>query len=270
MEESSPPIEPAPTLLSAPIELAGKWGDAQGAAQTVVERARQACLEGVRLLSDRQPTRLRVDEHHSGPPAVWLHDDGSTMAWIIVDVGELDWSRLAYQFGHELGHVMSNSWQPHAFPAAPCQWVEEGLVEAFSLRGLGRLAERWKRDPPFAGDNAFGDKIADYRRAVVDKYSAWAEQQGLSRDPAAWFATHRQEIERPLLNPFAQAAAATVFLVEYEQHPSCVEALGALNRWPGRSGLTIEPYLQQWEASCLELKADPRLPHRLKAALGYG
>ena len=39
---------------------------------------RHACLDGVRLLSDRQPTQLRVDEHTSGPPAVWLHADGST------------------------------------------------------------------------------------------------------------------------------------------------------------------------------------------------
>jgi hypothetical protein len=56
-------------------------------ADPVVERMRHSCLDGVRLVSDRQPTRLRVDEHTSGPPAVWLHPDGSTTA---------------------------NSWQPHA------------------------------------------------------------------------------------------------------------------------------------------------------------
>src|SRR5439155_21981130 len=86
------------------------------------------------LVSDRQPTRLRVDEHTSGPPAAWLHPDGSTMAWIIVDIGERAWAQLAYQFGHELGHVTANSWQPHAKPAAPCQWLEEAMVEAFTLR----------------------------------------------------------------------------------------------------------------------------------------
>ncbi|ESY89738.1 hypothetical protein [Mesorhizobium sp. LNHC229A00] len=56
---------------------------------------RHACLDGVRLVSDRQPTRLRVDEHTSGTPAIWLRPDGSSMAWIIVDIGERDWSRLA-------------------------------------------------------------------------------------------------------------------------------------------------------------------------------
>ena len=253
----SPPIEQAPTLLSAPIELAGDWGHMlPRSADQVVERMRHSCLDGVRLLSDRQPTRLRVDEHTSGSPAVWLHPDGSSMAWIIVDIGERAWSQLAYQFGHELGHVMANSWQPHAKPAPPCQWIEEALVEAFSLRGLGRLAESWKQNPPFAGDNAFGDAIADYRENIIQQYAKLADEQGITDDSAAWFADHRSEIEMPALNPFAQAACHTI-LAEYERAPSCVEALGALNRWPGRSGVPIEDYFRQWEASCAELGASP-------------
>jgi hypothetical protein len=110
-----PPIEPAPTLLSAPIELADNWGHMlPRSADLVIERMRHSCLDGVRLISDRQPTRLRVDEHRSGLPAVWLHPDGSTMAWIIVDIGERAWAQLAYQFGHELGQA--------ALAAPPVAW----------------------------------------------------------------------------------------------------------------------------------------------------
>ena len=78
-------------------------------------------------------------------------------------VGERDWSKLAYQFGHELGHVTANSWQPDAKPATPCQWLEEALVEALSLRGLGRQAKDRKENPPIAGDKALGEAIAAYR-----------------------------------------------------------------------------------------------------------
>ncbi len=144
-----PLVERHVTLLSAPIELAGDWGHMLPySADQVVERMRHSCLDGVRLVSDRQPRRLRIDEHTSGTPAVWLHPEGNGMAWIIVDVGERAWSQLAYQFGHELGHVLANSWQPYAKPAAPCQWLEEAMVEAFSLRGLGNLARNWKQTPP--------------------------------------------------------------------------------------------------------------------------
>src|SRR5262245_50020485 len=54
---------PLPDLLSAPLELAGDWGRMlEGAVVQVVERMRHACLGGVRLLSDRQPTSLRIEE----------------------------------------------------------------------------------------------------------------------------------------------------------------------------------------------------------------
>src|SRR5579872_7562463 len=96
------------TLRSIPIEMVGDWRATKPqSALQVVEPTRDACLQEVRLVSDQQPSRLRVDDHASGVPAVWLHPDNATMAWIIVDIGERDWSKLAYQFGHELGHVVA-------------------------------------------------------------------------------------------------------------------------------------------------------------------
>ncbi|WP_245272751.1 hypothetical protein [Mesorhizobium sp. LNHC221B00] len=255
------------TLLSAPVELAGDWGHMlPRSIDQVIERMRHACLDGVRLVSDRQPTRLRIDEHTSEPPAIWLHFDGSSMAWIIVDIGERDWSKLAYQFGHELGHVMANSWRADAKPAAPCQWLEEAMVEAFSLRGLGRLAKSWKEAPPFAGDNAFGDAIAEYRENIIRGYTTLADSQGLTRDAAAWFVDHRSEMEATALVPYGQAMSVTI-LAEYDRAPHYVEALGALNRWPGRTGIPIAEYLRRWEQSCTELDASPQLPLRLQELL---
>jgi hypothetical protein len=254
-------------LLSAPIELAGDWGDMiPHSADLVLERMRLACLYGVRLLSDRQPTRLRVEERLFGPPAIWLHDDSTTLAWVIVDISERDWSKLAYQFGHELGHVAANSWQPNARPTPPCQWLEEAMVEAFSIRGLGHLAKGWKENPPFPGDNAFGDAIARYRENIIRNYGELADRQGLASDPAAWFIDHRKEVELLALNPFAKAMSLRV-LAEYERAPDCIEALGALNRWPGRTGVPIGGYFGSWEASCAELGASPQLPRRLREIL---
>ena len=192
----SPPIEPGVTLLTAPMELAGEWGRMiPQSAMRVAELARHASLDGVRLVSDRQPTRIRIDEHTSGPPAIWLHADGSTTAWIIVDIGERSWSQLAYQFGHELGHVMANSWQAHARPHTPCQWLEEALVEAFSLRGLARLAALWKQTPPFPGDGAYGEAILSYRQDVLARFQRLAADQGGLDDLHGWFVRHREAIE---------------------------------------------------------------------------
>ena len=53
--------------------------------------------------------------------------------------------------------------------AAPCQWLEEALVEAFSLRGLALLADSWSTDPPFKDDSGFGAAVAVYRQNIVQR-----------------------------------------------------------------------------------------------------
>jgi hypothetical protein len=63
----SPPIEPTPTLLSAPIELAGNWGQMlPRSADLVLDLMRHSCLDGVDLVSDRQPTRGTVLDYTAG------------------------------------------------------------------------------------------------------------------------------------------------------------------------------------------------------------
>src|SRR5579863_6713996 len=131
------PMASESSLLSEPLKLRGDWGGSlPESARLVVVRMREACLDGVRLLSDRQPKTLWVDNHFDGPPSIWLHSDPAATAWVIVDIDPRDWCKLAYQFGHELGHVLANSWNVAASPRPPCQWLEEAMVEAFSIRGL--------------------------------------------------------------------------------------------------------------------------------------
>src|SRR5713101_7253262 len=112
--------QPTGSLRSAPLELGGVWKSSPAdAVLRVLSRVREVSLEGLRLLSDRQPDKLYVDDHPNGLPAVWLHDDHTNSAWIIVDIGPADWSKLAYQFGHELGHVLGNSWAAASKPGPP-------------------------------------------------------------------------------------------------------------------------------------------------------
>jgi hypothetical protein len=262
MGQAQETVSPVP-LRSAPLELTGVCGGSlPAAAAQVIERVRQVSLADVRLVSDRQPQRLRVDAHASGPPAIWLHDSPAETAWIIVDIGPRDWCKLVYQFGHELGHVLCNGWGPLARPAPPTQWLEEALAEAFSIRGLGRLAESWETDPPFAGDAGFAKSIRQYRTDLVAKYRAAAPPD---RDIATCWRRHCRDFTRGKGDPLVLAV-----VTEMERKPDCVEDLGALNRWPGRSAVPAKEYLALWQKSCVELGASGHLPAWLDHLLEPG
>jgi hypothetical protein len=253
------------TLRDAPLELAGDWGSSpRQAVGTVVERVRGVCLAGLRLLSDRQPTRLRVDNHQSGPPAIWLHDNPSQTAWIIVNIGPADWSKLAYQFGHELGHVICNSWDRGAVPDLPSQWLEEALAEAFSIRGLGLLAASWERDPPFSNDAKYAVPLRQYRQALVTKYKPPSNGVGRS-DLCDLLRADREALESGRMK--FEGAAIIEILTLMESDIACVEDLGAVNRWPERSHSPFEDYLVRWQASCAEIGAPGRLPLHLRNLL---
>jgi hypothetical protein len=258
------------TLATAPIELGGDWGGSlPHAAHAVISRTRQACIAGVRLVSDRQPERIRVENHAKEPPHIWLHFDRAPFAWIVVDIGLRDWSRLAYQFGHELGHVMCNIWSPEGNSANPpaAAWLEEALAEAFSIHSLAALADSWANDPPFLGDSAFAGAISQYRDRLVAKYEAIAVEQGGAADLAAWFRVRREALagNGDISGPASAAVAAV--LAEMTADPAGIEALGALNRWPPHNGLTLEDYFGLWTQSSAELGASQRLPIELRRSL---
>jgi hypothetical protein len=260
--------QPASTkvdLLSAPLELSGEWdGSPQRAAAVVIGRMREVCLASVRLVSDQQPERVRVDDHSSGNPAIWLHDEPAKTAWIIVDIGTRAWCQLAYQFGHELGHVLCNSWQRDAKPHPPSRWLEEALVEAFSIRGLALLADSWERDPPLPGDASYSKAIRDYRANLIEKYRtvSWQEESG---DIASGFRRDRTALEHS-----DWGSAVLTMLAEEERNGASLEDLGALNRWPARTGVPVEEYLSLWQTSCAELGAAGHFPARLRELLRLG
>jgi hypothetical protein len=261
------PIFTGMTLLTAPLELGGRWGhSARTDAAAVIERMRRACLADVALLSERQPAKLRVDNRAGSNPCIWLHSEKPMTGWIIVIIGTRDWCNLAYQFGHELGHVFGNSWESDARPRNPCQWIEEALVEAFSLRGLLRLASEWARAPPFPNDSAYAAAIRIYRETILSSYRTSAHEEGASASFRAWFKTHEAFLSAHGGISAARGAVSTM-LDLLENDPAAIADIGALNHWPERSGVPLRNYLDFWVQSCVALNAPGRLPVRLRELL---
>ena len=172
---------------------------------------------------------------------------------------------MAYQFGHELGHVLSNSWQPEALPLRPSHWLEEALVEAFTLRGLALIADDWEQDPWLPGETGFSKHLRRYREFLVGGYrnGAAGSKQGLD----GWFADSRTAVESGLGGRAAAGPALLMILGELMRDTGCVEDLAALNGWRGRAAVPVEDYLRLWGESCAGLGTPGALPRRLGEVL---
>ena len=264
--QGKPPIGP---LHTCGVKMKGDWRLSNRFAKRVVSRMRDVCLGGVTLRSDRQPDGLFVDNRPSGTyPAIWLHTTPARTAWVLTCVGERDWCRLAYQFGHELGHVLTNSWQRDAVPQPPCQWLEEALVETFSLRGLQLLADSWAKSPPFGGDTGFSNWIRVYRNDILARYHGYATKWG-GYDLKKWYRAHKAKVSK--INGCIELVQSVVpaLLARIEADPALTEDYGAMNRWSGRSGVPPKTYFRLWRESCAEIGSSGRLPIWLAEVFGY-
>ena len=216
---------------------------------------RDVCLSDLRLLSDQQPEKLRVDNYTEWWPHVRLHADPPGMAWIFLNVPSRDWCRLARQFGHELGHVFCNSWGPSAEPGPPTQWLEEAMVEAFTMPRSWSACVKLGEEPPVCRRSSVCSPSAT-RANRLKTYNKEGDQ-----DIASWFRDHRSELESG--RPADKDLAVLKILSILENERACVEDLG-LSIAGRRAQVPIEEYLVNWETSCTEIGAPDLLPGRLR------
>lgn len=258
-----PQVQTNCAFSCAPIEMVGDWrGLNEKTVAVVLRRVVKSCVLHLNIRSDRSPRHLKI-ENKLGGPAIWLHEHPKETAWIVVNIAGPYWIQLAYQLGHELGHVLCNSWDAQSRPAPPSQWLEETLAEAFSIRGLGILADDWERDPPFVADSEYSASIRQYRADLIANYMKPAAPNGAPVDWRLWSGLNWKPRGLPSGSHEQKGPVTLSVLEEMEADAAAAEDLGALNRWRDRTRVPATDYLRLWERSCREIGSPGKLPRRL-------
>jgi hypothetical protein len=124
-------------------------------------------------------------------------------------------------------------------------------------------ADDWLHAPPFPNDAAYAGSIQGYRETILAGYRKTAADQGVTAGFGTWFKTHEA-----FLNEHggvdAAGGAVSTMLGLLEGDVAMIADMGALNRWPGRSGVPQHDYFALGEKSCAEMNAPGRLPVRLR------
>ncbi len=262
-------VDPAQAVgpAAAPLNVSGAWGDGvpPDVVQGLIVYMRDAALDRVALPPSQGPRTIEVVNRGSGGPSIWLSARNPGGAVIYVVTGAAAWSQLAYQFGHEFGHVLANSWQPGSEPALPSQWIEETAAEAFALEALSRIARRWSTRPPIRGNNGYGSALTEYRATLLRQYE---EKSAPSDAIEAWVRANPVD-PAPMAAGTAKWSPALIVAAQrlFATTPAAMADIAALNLWPERSRLEAGAYLDRWRDACRRLGTPGKLPEVVRSSL---
>ena len=152
------------------------------------------------------------------------------------------WAQLAFQFGHELGHIVSHYERINDNKIGiENKWFEETVAEAASLFVLARMAETWKTDPPYMNWKSFAPALKEY----LDKLLKDTEIAAVEKMPQ-WFNDNRPALKAdPHLRERNRVVAIHIFRM-LERDPSQWEAFRYLNLGRPDATNSFESFLENW------------------------
>lgn len=152
------------------------------------------------------------------------------------------WAQLAFQFGHELGHIVSHYERINDNKIGnQNKWFEETVAEVASLFVLARMAETWKTDPPYTNWKSFAPALKEY----LDKLLKDTEIPTVEKMPQ-WFNDNRPALKAdPHLRERNRVVAIHIFKM-LERDPSQWEAFRYLNLGRPDATNSFESFLENW------------------------
>lgn len=220
--------------------LEGGWGEARTEDIETVLRSVAAVL-----LEHFPGRRLHpILVAHSDPHPLTLFERGPRGEYQVrLSARGQYWAHYAYEFAHELAHILSNYEHYASFGAITAnQWFVEALCEAASLYALKRLALVWEVSPPRPDWRAHAQAFRQFaERFFNERHRRLPPDTSL----AAWFEKKERDLRQ---NPYLRdrnEVVANVLLPLFEKNPEIWQAIAYLPA----TGASFRDYLFAWRAN---------------------
>lgn len=228
---------------SATIKVEGSWGKARTKdVQAVVDSVQAAITP---YIGARNLGTIIIRNDPQGP--ISLYKKGKNGEYVVLlDIKGRFWAQVAYQYSHEVCHLLSN-YDLSPNNATHQQWFEESICEAFSLFALERMAELWKENPPYKNWKEYAPAFTDY----VDNLRKEKHRSSFAKSAMqAWFIKNRETLQS---DPVAQGRrlneeVATHLYTIFSEDPQNWEALNYINLGGDDQEPTLQRYLDDWQA----------------------
>ncbi len=211
----------------------GDWGSSSLADTTKVCVSTASAFIPYLNANDYAP--LLISNDASGP--ITLYRRGPNNEHLVrLNTGDRAWAQLAFQFSHELCHILCN----YRNVKNPQLWFEETLCECASLFALRRMAETWKTDAPYSNWTSYSSALNDY---ATQRMKAL---QGDEESAEEIYVANRSKLESSGTDRELNNRLAGKLLPLFEKDPTAWEAVQYLNRGSVEENWDFQSYLQGW------------------------
>lgn len=188
-------------------------------------------------------TPIVVTHTHRNPVALY-HRGANGEYQVQLHARDQRWSQLAYEFAHELCHIMSNYEENvGADTVKHNQWFEETLCEAASLHTLRSMAMTWES----SADNSRWVELAPALRKFADQLVAEGHRQLPADTPLAkWLSENEDRLRNDPYLREKNEVVANLLLPLFEENRENWAALHYLNLDANDARNNLNQYLRNW------------------------
>ncbi|MCP4732282.1 MAG: hypothetical protein QF405_05535 [Roseibacillus sp.] len=200
---------------------------------------RSAADQLLRHMVDLRKTKVLVSKGAHGPIVLFKKgENGEHLIKLATE--KLHWAQYAYQFSHEICHVLCGYENDHQGNL----WFEETLCETASLYCLRRMSVEWRTNAPYENWKSFSSSLRDYTDDIERNRQDYLEitRTGLP----AYYRKHARHLSTNATDRDKNGAMALVLLAAFERQPRHWNAIRWLNSSPSPGDETFAQYLSKW------------------------
>jgi len=173
---------------------------------------------------------------HQGPITLFERNARGEII-VKLDTHKTYWSQYAYQWAHELCHILAN----FKNDGRENKWFEETLCEVASLFAIRQMSKTWEHSPPYPNWKNYRHALGNYAKDIID-----SREKLTLKQLASYYQTHRGTLRKSSTERTLNGAIALALLPLFEEEPTRWEAIAYLNTTPASKGITLTQYFAKW------------------------
>ncbi len=221
------------------------WGDCRAEdVAAVCGSCAHTILTAIPPLVGNEPT-IMILRDPQGPMAV-SQPGLNGEHFVLLNSGDRLWAQIAYQFSHELGHVLCGNRSTQS----PQMWFEEAFCESLSLWTMDRLGISWQTTAPYEHWKSYAASLSSYSENVRTRVE---EPESLQ----AWYREHRDYLGHEAHDRDKNLVFAKQLATAAHENPAFYRAFLYLRRDSNEhaQSMSMEALLKRWQAdSPVDLK----------------